>query len=421
MPSLSNKNGVFHARFWYAGRQYRRTLKTNSPREAEGALYTIKSLLCRLETGALDIPPGVDPGDFIASGGTFRVSPQRTRPTEKNVVTVRQLFKEYLASRVSKAITTIGTETTHLNHLGKSLRGKLDRPCDQVDSSDLEKYIQKRLQHVAQDTVVKEQATIFQVFRYAQEKKYIADSPAAVLPRLKTSRRSEPFRTVTEIEAHIARGGLTKREIGRLWSRVYLTPPEIASLLALVRERAAEDFTHLLHAIPAYTGMRRGEVMRLRWTDVDLERGMLTARSRKQSRQQTEVCRTIDIHPELQQILSEWRAQRPRGQFVVGYKNDKQPLDSNSANRCFYKPLLGTTWCLDASRRKFKIGFHCYRHSFVSNLAAAGVDQRIVDEFSGHQIDEMRRRYRHLFPKNRQAAIQAFSFQSSLGAVADTT
>jgi integrase len=135
-----------------------------------------------------------------------------------------------------------------------------------------------------------------------------------VLPRLKTSRRGEPFRTVAEIEAHIARGGLTKREIHRLWDRLYLTPAEIANLLALVRERAVEDFAFLLHAIPAYTGMRRGELMRLRWTDVDLDRGLLTARSRKQSRQQTEVCRTIDLHPELQKMLTEWRAQRPRGQ-----------------------------------------------------------------------------------------------------------
>ena len=79
MPSLSTKSGVYHARFWYAGRQYRRTLKTNSPREAEGALYAIKSLLCRLETGALEIPPGVDPGDFIVSGGTLRASHGRAQ------------------------------------------------------------------------------------------------------------------------------------------------------------------------------------------------------------------------------------------------------------------------------------------------------------------------------------------------------
>ena len=42
-----------------------------------------------------------------------------------------------------------------------------------------------------------------------------------------------------------------------------------------------------------------------------------------------------------------------------------------------------------------------FRHSFASNLAAASVDQRIIDEWMGHQTEEqMRTRYRHLFPTN---------------------
>lgn len=51
-------------------------------------------------------------------------------------------------------------------------------------------------------------------------------------------------------------------------------------------------------------------------------------------------------------------------------------------------------------------GFHVLRHSFCSNLAAAGVDQRVIDEFMGHQTEEMRRRYRHLFPDQRRKAIE---------------
>ena len=67
---------------------------------------------------------------------------------------------------------------------------------------------------------------------------------------------------------------------------------------------------------------------------------------------------------------------------------------------------------LEGKRNWFKIGFHTYRHSFASNLAAAGVDQRIIDEFMGHQTEAMRKRYRHLFPKNRRSAIESFSLAS---------
>ena len=81
------------------------------------------------------------------------------------------------------------------------------------------------------------------------------------------------------------------------------------------------------------------------------------------------------------------------------------------ANRCFWQPMRHTEWCLDNTKDWFKVGFHTYRHSFASNLAAAGVDQRVIDEFMGHQTEAMRKRYRHLFPKDRKSAIECLSFE----------
>ena len=68
--------------------------------------------------------------------------------------------------------------------------------------------------------------------------------------------------------------------------------------------------------------------------------------------------------------------------------------------------MRGTEWCINSKKNWFKLGFHTYRHSFASNLAAAGVDQRVIDEFMGHTTEAMRKRYRHLFPSTRRAAIE---------------
>ena len=43
-------------------------------------------------------------------------------------------------------------------------------------------------------------------------------------------------------------------------------------------------------------------------------------------------------------------------------------------------------------------GYHLLRHSFISALASEGVDQRVIDEVVGHQSEEQRKRYRHLYP-----------------------
>ena len=48
---------------------------------------------------------------------------------------------------------------------------------------------------------------------------------------------------------------------------------------------------------------------------------------------------------------------------------------------------------------------HAFRHSFISALAAKGVDQRIIDEIVGHQSEEQQRRYRHLLPSQKASAL----------------
>jgi integrase len=52
-------------------------------------------------------------------------------------------------------------------------------------------------------------------------------------------------------------------------------------------------------------------------------------------------------------------------------------------------------------------GWHVLRHSFASNCAASGIDQRLIDEWLGHTTEEMRRRYRHLIPSRERQAIQS--------------
>jgi integrase len=61
---------------------------------------------------------------------------------------------------------------------------------------------------------------------------------------------------------------------------------------------------------------------------------------------------------------------------------------------------------LDGSKWEILRGWHVLRHSFVSCSAAAGVDQRIIDEWVGHTTEEMRRRYRHLVPSLQKQAIR---------------
>jgi integrase len=303
----------------------------------------------------------------------------------------------------------------HLRHLLRHLGNRADATCDLVGFRDLDGYLKARLAERHPNTAERERITLLQFYKWAVQQKYLAASPAAGLAPIKGGDDRPAFRTIGEIDKIIERGGLAEDEILDLWECLYLNPQEIAGLLATVRANARVDYSFLLHAIPAYTGMRRGEVLRLRWLDVDLDEGFVSARSRKQSRRKKETVRRIDLHAELKKELLAWREQRPRGQYVICAAETLEPINPDRANRCFWQPMRHTEWCLDSSKDWFKAGFHTYRHSFASNLAAAGVDQRVIDEFMGHQTEAMRRRYRHLFPKARRSAIESFSLAAGHG------
>lgn len=298
-------------------------------------------------------------------------------------------------------------------HLRSHLGPKGDEPCDAVTFRDFDGFLQARLARRHPNTAERERITLLQFYKWAVRHSYLAASPAAGLAPIKGGEDRPPFRTAAEIERILERGGLTDEERLDIWDTLYLSPPEIAGLLATVRANATTDYGFLLHGIPAYTGMRRGEVLRLRWIDLDLDEGYISARSRKQSRRKRETVRRIPLHAELKAELVAWREVRCRGQYVIGESDGSGPINNDRANRVFWQGMRKTPWCLDNGRDLFKVGFHTYRHSFASNLAAVGVDQRVIDEIMGYTTEAMRKRYRHLFPHAKQSAVASFSFAAA--------
>jgi len=412
MANLGQKNGLFHARFRFRGKEYKKTLKTSELASAKAAIHLLELTIHRLHTGQVHVPCGVDPGDFIVSGGTCSAVEAAISEPDRVVAkpSLRILADEYTRSQKDLLAPTYHySQSMHLRHLFKHLQRRSDLPCDQVGFRDLDGYLKARLAIRHPNTAERERVTLLQFFKWLVRQGYLEQSPAQGLEPIKGGDDRPPFRTISEIERILGRGGLSAKESLGLWDCLYLNPAEIGSLLATVKANARHDYGFLLHAIPAYTGMRRGEVLKLRWLDVDLEEGFIAARSRKQSSSRRETVRRIEVHPELRRELQEWRNLRTSGQFVVSEANSPDPIDPDRANRVLWQPMRKTEWCLDNARDLFKVGFHTYRHSFASNLAAAGIDQRIIDEFMGHTTESMRKRYRHLFPRAKRSAIESFS------------
>lgn len=129
-----------------------------------------------------------------------------------------------------------------------------------------------------------------------------------------------------------------------------------------------------------FTGLRRGELFKLTWEDVDLERGMVTLRAPKGKKTQT-----LFISPQAIEILQGLDRTSP---FVFPGKGGKQRTD-------FKGPWLRIR---KAAGLPENFRFHGLRHNFASTLVSNGVDLLVVKELLTHKDFKTTQRYAHLSP-----------------------
>ena len=290
-------------------------------------------------------------------------------------------------------------------------------PINRLTKDDLETALRTRLKNVIATTVMKERQTLISFFDWAigKEESQLRSSPAENLCTFQENREKKRFRMLEEIEQVLARGGLSDDQVEEYWECLYLDLTQIGEVLEIYRNNARHDFIFPMVTLAAYTGMWRGEILRLEWSDIDYEARLVTARSRKQSRRNVETARVIPIHSDLRAVLKGYHETRPQGQFVICKAGSVIPITKDMAHDHFQRTLRKSRWVRTTSggKKVCVLGFHTFRHSFASNLAVQGVDQRLIDDMMGHQTEEMRKRYQHLHPKSRQAAIDVLAFSGT--------
>lgn len=137
------------------------------------------------------------------------------------------------------------------------------------------------------------------------------------------------------------------------------------------------------------TGMRRGELFNLKWKDVYLTDGYLSATDTKNGKS-----RHIPLHPALHTTLKAWNDDPVPENYVFPGRDGSRMTDVKSA---FSKVLK------DSKIVDFRL--HDLRHTFASNLVMRGVPLNTVRQLLGHKDIKMTLRYAHLSKDNLASAI----------------
>ncbi|HYV36156.1 MAG TPA: tyrosine-type recombinase/integrase, partial [Gemmataceae bacterium] len=279
-------------------------------------------------------------------------------------------------------------------------------PFNGLTTDALQRYVDERSKEtgrkgkpVSHTTIQKEIGTLASIWnKWALPQRLVA-GPAPTRGLIYNKARGKPpFATWSQIARQIDRGGLTTNQERELWECLFLTLPEIEQLLAHVRDTCRHRFIFAMFAFAAHTGARRSELLRSHVDDFDFTGGMVTIREKKKDRSKDFTFRSVPLSPFLRDVMHDWFKRHPGGQLTICSQSNAL-LTAQLAAHHF-------RWALDGSKWEVLKGWHALRHSFASNCAAKGVDQRLIDEWMGHQTEEMRRRYRHLIPNQQQAAIR---------------
>jgi len=254
-----------------------------------------------------------------------------------------------------------------------------DIPINRISIATMEKFMTDRQNegmHIL--TLRKVLVTLNQILAYAVRHRYIDYNPLRDAERPREKGKSQQTRNVR-----------------------ILNPVEIKTLLGAVSDPKYK--TLIILAI--FSGARQGELIGLKWFDIDWENNQIhiqrTFNNYAWYDVKTETSeRKIDIGPAMMKELKKWKLACPPNKLNLVFLNDAgEPIDKNNLVRRIFIPGL-------EKAKINKITWHSMRHTFASLLIEQGENIKYIQTQLGHSSPTVTWNvYAHLMkPVNQEAA-----------------
>lgn len=255
---------------------------------------------------------------------------------------------------------------------------------------------------LAENTVARIHATISRALADAVEMGLRATNPARNLPR----------------NARPKQGRAADQEL-RYW-----TAEQLTAFLAVVREEEPRYYPPV--RLAAFTGMRRGEVIGLRWQDVDLDGASLSVRQTITTADDLErgtgakvvqgppksgKGRRIDLDPETVAVLRSWRLQQAQDRLALGTWPDHGLVFTREDGALVAPGNLSTIFDrLVRVSSLPRISLHGLRHTHATILIRIGTPVKVVSERLGHATVQITLdTYSHVMPGMQAQAVAGFA------------
>jgi len=167
-----------------------------------------------------------------------------------------------------------------------------------------------------------------------------------------------------------------------------LSEEEEARLLDAVRSTTKSQHLEPIIITALNTGMRKGEILNLKKTNVDFNNAYILVEGTKNGE-----FRKIPMNKKLTQTLRD----------VIGKSKSEFVFSENGKP---YGDVKTGWWTVLKKAGIENFRFHDLRHTFGSRLGMAGVDLGTIQELMGHKDIKMTKRYSHPTPEHKKKAVE---------------
>jgi|GEM_PF-636083 len=298
-------------------------------------------------------------------------------------VTVAEAARRFIRSRASKSAKTVRNYTSVLNRFARSLPA--DLAITSVQPRHIDSFVRKPGLADASRASYFRHLRAF--FAWATTARLLKHNPLLRVEAPKVGRKEARFLTPSEVERVVV---AIKTDVDR---KRRGAPSPDRYWLADVVEFAVG------------TGLRLGEIVALRWTDVDLDHGFLTVRSRKEARTKSGHDRRVPLVAGARAVVERRYSNVRKHSGVLdtertvfeGKRGGR--LDSSFVSKAFKSAAR-------AAKLSEEIHFHSLRHSAASWMVMRGVPLAVVQAVLGHADISVTMRYSHLAPGAMQAEME---------------
>jgi integrase len=305
--------------------------------------------------------------EAVEAGGRFR-QPKQVRLSEYAEQWFEELHTTAEAGRVSK-LTYNTYEGIWTNHLEAAFGAKI---VGAIDQAAIRRYVESKLAAGLAPGTVNTTLTPLSAM--------LTDAVAAGL--IATNPARQPRR---------ARHGGSRRRA--LYAEAERKPPKYLEPMEAMALLEATPATYRSMVLtPLTTGFRRGEVLGLRWEDIDWGRRRINLRGQLQRREYVGCKCGSEREVVLYSGLALELGKRRRASGYVFRGPDGRPWSDSGPNEVFLRDAYER-----AKLRRRGVLWHALRHTYASVLAGAGIRRDVVEQLMGHTGKGTTSIYTHLF------------------------